>query len=66
MVVVLRELTANTTNPDALDLNRAINVVNEIGETINASQGLEPVLQALLTIVRKEATRRRGRNLPVG
>ena len=54
MVVVLRELTANTTNPDALDLNRAINVVNEIGETINASQGLEPVLQGLLTIVRKE------------
>ena len=66
MVVVLRELTANTTNPEALDLNRAINVVNEIGETVNASQGLEPVLQGAADHHPQATARRRGRNLPVG
>ncbi len=55
MVVVLREFSAaDLPAPERLDLGRAINVVNEIGETVNASLGVEPVLQALLTIVRKE------------
>ena len=52
-VVVMRELSANTAHPEALDLSKAINVVNEIGETINASLGVEQGLQALLTIVQK-------------
>jgi PAS domain S-box-containing protein len=52
-VVVLRELTASTAHPEALDLSKAMNVVNEIGETINASLGVEQALQALLTIVQK-------------
>jgi PAS domain S-box-containing protein len=51
-VVVMRELGANTTNPDALDLSLAMSVINEIGETVNASLSVEQVLQALLTIVR--------------
>ncbi len=51
MVVILRELSSGS---DALDLGRAIRIVNEIGETVNASLGIEPVLQALLTIVSRE------------
>lgn len=54
MVVVMRELSNGAVSADSLDLNRAINVVNEIGDTINASLGIEPVVQALLTIVGKE------------
>ena len=55
MVVVMREISNTaSSNPEALDLSRAIRIVNEIGETVNASLGIEPVLQALLTIVRKE------------
>lgn len=53
IVVVLRELSANTSHPEALDLSKAILIVNEIGETINASMGIEQALQALLTIVSK-------------
>ncbi|MBL8130327.1 MAG: GAF domain-containing protein [Anaerolineae bacterium] len=51
-VLVLREATGSSEtggyNPQA-----AIAIIDEIGETVNASQGVEPVLQALLTIVRK-------------
>ncbi len=54
MIVVMRELSSTSTSPDVLDLSRAISIVNEIGETVNASLGVEPVVQALLTIVRKE------------
>src|SRR5688572_19730342 len=52
-VVVMRELTANAAHPDALDLSLAMHVINEIGETVNASMSLQQVLQALLTIVTK-------------
>jgi PAS domain S-box-containing protein len=50
-VVVMRELGATTANPEALDLAQAISVINKIGEMVNASQSVEQVLQALLTIV---------------
>ncbi|NDJ59621.1 MAG: GAF domain-containing protein [Chloroflexi bacterium] len=52
-VVVLRELTTGTHHPDALDLADAMQIVNEIGETVHSGLGLEQVLQALLSIVRK-------------
>lgn len=52
-VVVMREIASNTSNPGALDLSLAINIINEIGETINASMGVQQVYQALLTIIMK-------------
>ncbi|HEX2908220.1 MAG TPA: GAF domain-containing protein, partial [Phototrophicaceae bacterium] len=52
-VVVMRELSASTTNPAALDLSLAMQTINEIGETVNASMGMEQLLQTLLTIVMK-------------
>jgi PAS domain S-box-containing protein len=52
-VVVLRELSANTSSPDALDLSLAMNTINEIGETVNASMSVQQVHQALLSIVMK-------------
>jgi PAS domain S-box-containing protein len=52
-VVVMRELTGSTAHPDALNLAQAITIIHEIGETVNASQGIEQVLQALLTILGK-------------
>lgn len=50
-VVVMRELGATTANPEALDLAEAMSIINKIGEMVNASQSVEQVLQALLTIV---------------
>lgn len=50
-VVVLRELASNTSNPDVLDMNRAMSIINEIGETINVTLGLEQTLQTMLTII---------------
>lgn len=52
-VVVMRELSSNTQHADVLDMSSAMTIINEIGETINVSMGVEQVLQALLTIVRK-------------
>lgn len=52
-VIVMRELSANTTHPEALDLNLAMGIINEIGETVNASMGVDHVLQTLLTILSK-------------
>jgi PAS domain S-box-containing protein len=52
-VVVMRELSANTHHPDVLDLSLAMSVINEIGDTVNASLSIEQVLQALLAIVTK-------------
>ncbi|MBI5671566.1 MAG: GAF domain-containing protein [Chloroflexi bacterium] len=52
-VVVMRELSAGTTNPEALDLSLAMATINEIGETVNASMSMEQLLQALLAIVLK-------------
>src|SRR5690606_27030418 len=49
-VVVMRELGATTANPEALDLAEAMSIINKIGEMVNASQSVEQVLQALLTI----------------
>ncbi|MCB9453765.1 MAG: GAF domain-containing protein [Anaerolineaceae bacterium] len=55
MVVVMRELATNTGHSDALNLSEAIVIINEIGETVNASMGVEQVLQALLSIVMRAA-----------
>ncbi|HEX2622501.1 MAG TPA: GAF domain-containing protein, partial [Phototrophicaceae bacterium] len=53
-VVVLRELNGGTTSqPDALDLSTAMSLINQIGDTINASLGIEQTLQTLLTIIRQ-------------
>lgn len=52
-VVVIRELSVGATQSGALNMSNAILIVNEIGETINASLGVEQVLQALLSIVRR-------------
>lgn len=52
-VVVMRELTANTSQPDILDLTKAMRVINEIGETINVRTGVNDVLQTLLSILGK-------------
>ncbi|MFN8527807.1 MAG: GAF domain-containing protein [Anaerolineae bacterium] len=52
VVIVLRELQAGVDY--GYDLSKAILIVNEIGETVNASLGMEQSLQALLSIVRKE------------
>ena len=54
MVLVMRELATSGGSEDSLDLARAITIVDEIGETVNASLGIEPVLQVLLTIIRRE------------
>ncbi|MEP7290203.1 MAG: GAF domain-containing protein [Chloroflexota bacterium] len=54
MVVVMRELVANGADSNTFDLARTVSIVDEIGETINASLGIEPVLQVLLTIIRRE------------
>ena len=50
-VLVMRELESNASNPDVLNMATAMSVINEIGETINASMSMEQALQALLTIV---------------
>jgi len=55
-VIVLRELTANTQNPDLLDLSDAMAIINQIGETVDASSGVEPTLQTLLSIIRQYVT----------
>ncbi|NWG18347.1 MAG: GAF domain-containing protein [Chloroflexi bacterium] len=52
-VVVMRELKAGNSYPDALDLSLAMATVNEIGETVNASMSIEQLLQTLLTLVMK-------------
>ncbi|MCC6803614.1 MAG: GAF domain-containing protein, partial [Anaerolineae bacterium] len=54
MVIVMRELSSSPTNTATFDLGRAITVANEIDDTVNASLGIEMVVQALLTIVGKE------------
>ncbi len=52
-VVVMREISANTSHPGSLDLSLAMRVINEIGETTNPSMGMQQVYQALLTIILK-------------
>jgi GAF domain-containing protein/two-component sensor histidine kinase len=53
MLVVLRDITPVPGDASAYDPQTALAIIDEIGETITAAQGVEPVLQALLTIVRK-------------
>ncbi len=55
MVVVLRALTPRSggVSSDLLNLADAMSIIDEIGDTVVASLGVEQVVQALLTIVRK-------------
>jgi PAS domain S-box-containing protein len=52
-VIVMREISAGSNSAGTLDLSAAMGIINEIGETINASMSLQQVYQALLTIVMK-------------
>lgn len=52
-VVVMRELSANTSHPDALDLNKAMSIINQIGDTINAGMGVDEVLQTMLLVLQQ-------------
>ncbi|MDX2139511.1 MAG: GAF domain-containing protein [Chloroflexota bacterium] len=54
VVIVMRPVTPQTASDDSYDLSRALNIVNTIGETIDASLSIEQVLQALLAITMKE------------
>jgi len=54
IIITFRDSTANDSS--GYDPQVAIAINNEIGETINAAQGVEPVLQALLMVVRKYIT----------
>jgi GAF domain-containing protein/nitrogen-specific signal transduction histidine kinase len=51
-IVVLREIVS-AGDASTYDPQIALAIIDEIGETVTAAQGVEPVLQALLTIVRK-------------
>ncbi len=55
-VLVLRDLGGAGVQSDALNLGKAVELVAEIGETINVGLGVETTLQALLNIVRKSIT----------
>ncbi len=50
-VIVMREIAAHHQAASSLDLSLALQVINEIGETINASMSLQQVYQALLTMI---------------
>ncbi|MFN8376063.1 MAG: hypothetical protein U0694_24710, partial [Anaerolineae bacterium] len=52
-VVVMRELSATSASADGLDLSKAMNIINEIGDTLNTSLGQEQTVQAILTIAGK-------------
>lgn len=52
-VLVLRDVGGVGAQSEVLDLSKAVQIVSEIGETVNVSLGVETTLQALLTIVRK-------------
>jgi PAS domain S-box-containing protein len=54
-MVVIRELNGgrngNGSSETSLDLSRAMNLINQIGENVNASLGVEQTLQTLLTLI---------------
>jgi len=57
MMVVLRELNAQSASAVSktrvMDVSRAMSIINEIGETVTASMGVELALQVLLEILNK-------------
>ena len=53
-VVVMRAITREAQDDQRYDLSRALNIINAIGETLDASLSIEQVLQALLTITIRE------------
>jgi PAS domain S-box-containing protein len=53
-VVVMRALTQQAADGDRYDLSRALNIVDAIGETLDASLSIEQVLQALISITIRE------------
>lgn len=51
-LVVMREINGGSTGSgDSLDFSKAITMINQIGETIDASIGVDQTLQTLLTII---------------
>jgi PAS domain S-box-containing protein len=51
-LVVMRELNGGGTNSNgSLDFSKAMAIINQIGDTIDASIGVEQTLQTLLTII---------------
>lgn len=50
-VIVMRELSSGAKSPELLDLSMAMSIVNQIGETIDVSTGVEQTLQSLLLIL---------------
>jgi PAS domain S-box-containing protein len=51
-VIVMRELSSATKSADLLDIDTAMSIINEIGETINAGMGVDRVLQTMLLIIK--------------
>ncbi|RMG81484.1 MAG: GAF domain-containing protein, partial [Chloroflexi bacterium] len=54
LVVVMRDASQVVRSDTTVDLSKAMALVAEIDETVNASMGVEQVLQTLLTIISKE------------
>jgi PAS domain S-box-containing protein len=54
-VVVMRELTGTNGNggESSLDLSKAMHLINQIGENVDASLGVEQTLQTLLTLIKQ-------------
>ncbi len=50
-LVVMREINGGNGGGEHLDFSKAISMINQIGETIDASIGVEQTLQTLLTII---------------
>lgn len=51
-VVTMRELSTNINDPDVLNVNNAMTLINDINETVNASMGVDNAIQTILTLVR--------------
>ncbi|MBK8027560.1 MAG: GAF domain-containing protein [Chloroflexi bacterium] len=59
-IVVMRDLAGAAEGETGYSPQVAFAIIDEIGETVNAAQGVEPVLQALLSIVRKHVKAEAG------
>lgn len=58
LVLVMREMTAQNVHSasakgEVMDVSTTISIINEIGDTVNASMGVELALQVLLEILNK-------------
>jgi len=53
IVVVIRELSKSADTPHVMDFSLAMSIINELGDTVTASMGIEQALQIILEIVNK-------------